>query len=128
MITVHNNDIAPLTWLDLWGKHENVEYVLRMFSEKKLLDWFALYKIYETIRDDPRHKEENTEGKANIIRWTSEDENESFFQTANWYRHSDFGKNKGRPNAKPSKEMSLGEGNHFIRGLIYHWLEWKQNE
>lgn len=129
---VSNNKPAPNAWYELWEKQDHVKYVFRLFDSDSQLDWFSLFKIYETIRDDPMHSN-NPKGvtKAGIKRikkWISTEENDNFRHTANkFHRHSEFAtKPNGERYIEPEKEMSLSEGNNLIRGLIKNWIEWKQ--
>jgi hypothetical protein len=124
LISVYK-EIPPYEWFELWTKHPEVKYVFRLFSSGQI-DWFSLFKIYETIRHDPKHNN-SRDGDRRIKSWTSKKRNRCFLTTANWHRHSDYGKNKGTPNAPPSNEMSLSEGNDFIRQIVCEWLTWKTN-
>ncbi|MDD5296615.1 MAG: hypothetical protein PHU46_06855 [Rhodocyclaceae bacterium] len=125
ILIVQGNDVAPKDWYSLWQSNENVKYVFRLFIGSSLLDWASLYMIYETIRDDPQYHVGNRNGVENIASWTSPQQNSDFFETANWYRHSDFGKTKGKRNVRPLREMSLSAGNDFIRAIVTHWLNCK---
>lgn len=121
---VYGNSVPPREWYDLWYSNENIKYVFRLFNSTSLLDWFSLFMIYETIRDDPQ---QNDGGKSKIESWINVEKNKAFFDTANWYRHSNHGKSKGKPNLRPKSEISLSDGNNLIRDLINRWLDWKLN-
>jgi hypothetical protein len=121
---------APKEWYQIWEEQDRVKYVFRLFDSNSPLDWFSLFMIYETIRDDPMHsdipKKVRDTGIKKIKDSSSESKNESFRNTANWYRHSSFGKKQnGKNHTKPEIEMTLLEGNNLIRDLINMWMEWK---
>lgn len=122
MSVVYGKTSPPAKWYKLWDQFENVRYVFRLYNSEIQLDWFSLYKIYETIRDDPRSA---SDGKENIELWTSVEANSTFFKTANWYRHSDYGRNKKTQNTRPINEISISQANSFIRDLIINWLNFK---
>jgi len=122
---VFENNPAPKEWYQIWEAFDRVKYVFRLFNDDSLLDWFSLFMIYETIRDDRTFADKPKEGVEKIEECISKIKNESFFKTANWYRHSDFGKTRGEANIRPSIEMSLSEGNNLIRDLINFWMNCK---
>ena len=108
-----------------------MKYVFRLFESDSQLDWFSLFKIYETIRDDPMHsdipKKVRDAGIERIKQWISTEQNDNFRHTANkLHRHSAFAKQTNSRNyIEPEREMSLSEGNNLILGVIKNWLEWK---
>ncbi|MFA5353483.1 MAG: hypothetical protein WC291_04595 [Thermodesulfovibrionales bacterium] len=123
----------PYDWFELWQTQENVKYVFHLLGSGKL-DWFSLFNIYETVRDDPQYSSTDKWKRVETIKsWISEQQNTLFFETANWYRHSDYGKyydkkcKEEKPNSPPDEEMSLSEGNSFIRQLVNEWLTWKSS-
>ena len=134
-ISFHNiiieNNPAPKEWYSLWEEDDRIKYVVRLFDSNLLLDWFSLFMIYETIRDDPMYAD-NPKKAAKIglekIKESLLEKNTDFFETANWSRHSDFGKTRGKENVLPEKEITLSEGNDLIRDLIKNWLKWKSSE
>lgn len=114
----------PYDWFTLWQSHQNVQYVFHLLGAGKL-DWFSLFKIYETIRDDPQHEKKRHDRLEVLYSWLSQEQNNLFSKTANWYRHSDYGKYNEKSNKPPDNEISLSEANSFIRQLVYKWLTWK---
>ena len=114
--------VAPKEWYQIWKSNEAVKYVFRLLLSETLLDWFSLFKIYETIRDDDGHLSASRKGIEKIESWTSVEQNKIFHKTANWHRHTVFGKSKGKVNEKPLIEMTLSEGNNYILGLTKVWL------
>ena len=125
MNVLFSSGVAPKEWYQLWESNPEIKYIFRFFQGNSLLDWFSLFKIYETIRDDEQLSEKSDEGIKKIRSWTSFEENQIFFKTANWYRHTFFGKSKEKPNKKPLNEMSLADGNNYMRKLTIEWISWK---
>ena len=121
-----SNAKVPECWPDIWRNSEQAQDVFRIF-ENKHQDWFSLFKIYETIRDDPAHKDARgpVNGVKHIKMWGGAENNESFFQTANWHRHAAYGRKKGTPNKRPDKPMGESEAFNYIGKLIVNWLNWK---
>jgi hypothetical protein len=109
-------------WFNIWENNENVRDAYRLLSGP--IDWFSLFKIYETIRDDNSHGCSKKGIKA-IIDWSTAGENESFFDTANYYRHAMFGKHREQPNSPPSNDMTIYMAEVYIRKLLEKWLEGK---
>ena len=110
--------VAPKEWYQLWESNEAIKYVFRLLLSESLLAWLPLFKIYETIRDDEGHSSTSRKGIKKIESWTSVEQNKIFHRTANWHRHTFFGKS----NEKPLIEMTLSEGNNYILGLTKVWL------
>ncbi len=123
-LIVYSNDIPSRNGLDLFSQHEKVREALAFFNNTEI-DWFTLYKIYETARDDEPDIPTTKDGIALIEKWVGIDENKRFFETANWQRHSVFGKIKGKPNEPTNNPMSLSEAQRFIRTVLIKWLEHK---
>lgn len=123
-LIVYSNDIPSRDSLDLFSQHDKAREALAFFNNVEI-DWFTLYKIYETTRDDESDISTTKDGIALIEKWAGVDENKRFFETANWQRHSVFGKTHGKPNKPAENPMSLSEAKRFIRTLLIKWLEHK---
>jgi len=123
-LIVHSNDIPSRKSLDLFSQYEKVRESLALFNNAEI-DWFTLFKIYETARDDDPDIPNTKDGIALIEMWCGIEDNKRFFETANWHRHSVFGKNKEKPNKEADNPMSLSEARRFIRKVLIAWLEHK---
>lgn len=123
-LIICSNDIPSRKSLDLFSKHEKVREALAFLSKAEI-DWFALYKIYETARDDEPDIPTTEDGIALIKKWAGVDDNKRFFETANWHRHSVFGKIQGKLNKPAANPMTLSEAQRFIRTVLVAWLEYK---
>jgi hypothetical protein len=123
-LIVYSNDIPGRNSFDLFSEHEKVRESLAFFNNAEI-DWFTLYKIYETARDDEPDIPTTNDGIALIEKWGGIDENKRFFETANWQRHSVFGKIKGKLNKPADNPMTLSEAQRFVRTVLIAWLEHK---
>lgn len=126
-LIVHSNDIPDWRSFHLFSQNLKVKESLALFNNAAL-DWVTLFKIYEAARDDEPDVPTTNDGIALIVKWAGIngiDDNKRFFDTANWHRHSAFGKNKGKPNKPADNPMSLSEAQRFIRQILISWLKYK---
>lgn len=126
MLIVHSNDTPDRKSFDVFVQNWKVKEALALFTNAQP-DWITLFKIYETARDDEPDIPTTSDGIALIKKWAGEIENKRFFDTANWHRHSVFGKTREKLNEPPDHPMSLSEGQQFIRKLLIAWLEYKSS-
>lgn len=117
-------DSLPENWYGLWQKDTFIREVFSLFA-KPHHDWYSLFKVYESIRDDD---ELGGKGKDKIREWGGIEKDKLFYKTANWERHSKVGKSiKGKKNTPPQIPMNLGEAFNFIRHILNEWLSWKHD-
>ncbi len=111
-------------WFTTWENNENVRDAYSLLSGK--LDWFCLFKVYETIRDDDSFGGVK-KGIETIKKWSEPSENESFFTTANYHRHAMFGKYKGKENSSSAHNMNIDVAEVYVRKILGKWMEWKSS-
>jgi hypothetical protein len=99
-----SSDIPDRKTFDLFAQNWKVKESLALFNNSGV-DWAVLIKIYETARDDEPDIPTSKEGRALIEKWVGAEDNRRFFETANWHRHSIFGKSKETPNKPANKPM-----------------------
>lgn len=120
-LIVYSNDIPSRISLDLFSAHEKVREALAFFNKAEI-DWFTLYKIYETVRDDDPNSPVSAAYKALIDEaWNLKKDSKRFRDAANWHRHSAFNKK----NERPVNPMTLSEAKQFVRQVLINWLEHK---
>lgn len=124
-LIICSNEIPNQHDFDLFAKNLKVKEALALLANPSP-DWFTLFKIYEIVRDDEPDIPTTKDGIRLIKNWTGADENLRFFKTANWHRHSVFGKTKDKLNEPPRRPMSLPDGARFIRTLLKKWLKLKR--
>lgn len=125
-LIVCSNEIPSRKYFCLFAQNWKVKEALALFADASP-DWISLFKIYETVRDDEPDIPTTQHGIAIIKEWVGEAENDRFFKTANWHRHSVFGKARGKLNEPPDHPMTLSEGQRFIRKMLITWLEYKSS-
>lgn len=125
MLIVYSNDIPGWKSFDLFSRNWKVKESLALFHNPAV-DWITLFKIYETVRDDEPDIRTSDIGIALIKNWCGEVDNDRFHETANWHRHSKFGKYRNKPITPPKNQMQLQEGRQFVRKLLIAWLEYKK--
>jgi hypothetical protein len=119
LLIVQSNTIPSRNGFDLVVRTEKVRASLALFNNQNI-DWFTLFKIYETIRDDDPLLGVTKDCKTLIDeKWSSKQDSKRFRDTAHWHRHSMFRKTS----EKPIHPMSLSEAQNFIRRLLISWLE-----
>lgn len=112
-------------WFKIWENNENVRDVYRLLSGT--VDWFCLFKVYETIRDDESFGSAK-KGIEMIIKWSELSENDSFFRTANYHRHAMFSKYKGRENSSTAHNMNIEVAEIYVHKILTKWMEWKSSQ
>ena len=107
------------SWLGLAQMNQNVADVLRMVASDDI-DWVALYKVVEVIKDD-------VGGKAFILRegWATETQWKAFGIAANHPAASGDSARHARMPGSPKQAMTLAEGRHFVHGFVPAWLSWR---
>lgn len=124
-LTVYSHDIPSKSDFDVFARNWKVKEALALLAAPSP-NWFTLFKIYETVRDDEPDIPTTKHGEFLIKKWGGIDENDRFFDTANWHRHSVFGKRRGKLNKPPHHPMSISEGECFIRTILKSWLAFKR--
>jgi len=109
-------------WFNIWENNENVRDAYSLLSGK--LDWFCLFKVYETIRDDNSFGSPKN-GIVMIKKWSEPSENDSFFSTANYHRHAMYGKYRGKENSSSAHNMNIDVAEVYVRKILGQWMEWK---
>lgn len=124
-LIVYSHEIPSKNDFDLFAKNWKIKEALALLA-RPYPDWFTLYKIYEIVRDDEPDIPTTKYGEFLIKEWAGIDENDRFFSTAHWHRHSVFGKSRNKLNTPPHRPMSISEGERFIRVIFKKWLEFKR--
>lgn len=124
LLIVSSDEIPSRNGFNLFTQNLKVKESLTLFNNAGI-DWFTLYKIYETVRDDEPDIPTSKVGRSKIKQWGGENEYDRFYKTANWHRHSAFGKHNEKPNAKPINLMSVNEAQEFMRKVLIAWLQYK---
>jgi hypothetical protein len=104
--------------LALVASHPHLAEVLDLMgADTKALNWVALYKVYEIIREDVRQDKIETRG------WASGTEISAFTASANRSDVSGAGARHARqPGGPPKRTMTMDEGRQFITSLATRWM------
>ncbi len=122
--TTITNDLPEEDFLDLYLNSERAKFVLSEFNRERL-DWFSLFNIYEAVLNDAAVVGEFPSDKLAIEGLSNLLDNKQFLGTANWHRHSKYGRTNRRSSRAPKQPMQLVEGEEFIRKLVIAWLRFK---
>ncbi len=107
-------------WFVAWQNNANVRYAYHLISEEA--DWFSLYKIYETIRNDISPGNKN-KGEKIIRGWSNS--TKSFLKTANFHRHALYGKHSRKQLHPTSCNISITQAETYIRDIFAIWMDLK---
>ncbi|MCA1704620.1 MAG: hypothetical protein LC808_15700 [Actinobacteria bacterium] len=107
-------------WQALAATNINVADALRLLGAVAPLDWVALYKLAEIVKDDV--------GKTRILSegWATEEQLSAFGAAANRPDVSgDLARHARVAGGAPKVTMTLDEGSRFVGDLLRTWLEWR---
>lgn len=123
-LSVVSNGLPAQDFVEIYMRCDRVKFVLTEFN-KISLDWFEFFNIHEAVFSDSDVCEIFGSTQKAVELWSSKQDNSRFLGTANWYRHSKFGRTGGRSSRPPTNPMSTSEAENFIRRIVLAWLNLK---